>query len=83
MTATAVSLNPARKHQWDRAREQRIARCADGNDRTERPCICCGMWKITVHAPDRRLAWREWRTADGKVWQGEATPPCIEGSKAA
>lgn len=49
---------------------------ADGNARTERTCIACGLVKVTVHPP-HGLPWREWRTAAGKVWRGDATPPCL------
>jgi hypothetical protein len=48
----------------------------DGNDRSERRCVDCNLIRITVH-PDHGDGWREWRTADGKEWQGSATPPCI------
>lgn len=53
----------------------------DGNDRTERTCLCCGLVKITVH-PAQGLIWTEWRTKSGQTWIGETTPPCVERVKA-
>lgn len=77
MTATL----PPRAHKWDRDDERRIphSEAVDGNGRTERRCVRCGMVKITVHPP-QGLPWREWRTAAGERWQGHLTPPCLAGS---
>ena len=76
---------PPRRHEWNKlpisylgAFDERGNRqFPDGNARTLRFCSECGMVKVTVH-PIRGLAWREWRTKDGKVWVGELTPPCLE-----
>lgn len=48
-------------------------------DRTERTCALCGLVKITVHPP-QGWPWREWRTREGKRWEGENTPPCLEAA---
>ncbi len=71
-----------REHKWDRDHEKHIAACdsIDGNERTERECQHCGMWKITVHPP-HGLPWREWRTKNGDRWWGQATPPCLDEPK--
>ncbi len=61
-----------RKHQWGES-----ARVGEYADRTERTCVLCGLVKITVHPP-RGFPWREWRTRAGKIWQGTATPPCLD-----
>jgi len=66
-----------RLHSWD-PKAKYIQNCPDGNERTERTCRLCQMVKITVHAGDWRSAWREWRTRDGKIWGGTATPPCLD-----
>lgn len=69
-------------HRWPRESERRLHRSefADGNDRTERQCPLCGMWRVTVHGADG-FPWREWRTRDDKVWVGAATPPCLDAPK--
>ncbi len=67
-------------HQWDHDHELRIAaqESPDGCERTERTCKRCGIVKITVHpADDRGFPWRQWRTAKGKIWDGQSTPPCV------
>ena len=78
------TITPAivRKHKWDRDHERRLdgSTFADGNARTERDCIHCAMTKITVH-PVQGLPWREWRTKNGDLWVGTATPPCLEGEQ--
>ena len=51
----------------------------DGNERHERTCLQCGMTRITV-VPPHGYPWHEWRTRDGQVWVGEATPPCLFGA---
>ncbi len=65
-------------HTWPRDgedgyRHRPAELCADGNERT---CARCGLIKVTVHPP-RGFPWREWRTDKGKLWQGDATPPCL------
>lgn len=76
----APAVAGARKHKWDRDKERRIAAidCPDGNERTERDCVSCGLVKITVHPP-HGFPWREWRTKDGGKWVGAGTPPCLGG----
>lgn len=83
---TAQALMPtvdfpvkARKHRWDYDNEKRIpaSESPDKNGRTERTCLLCRMVKITVHVP-RGYPEREWRTAAGDVWRGDATPPCLD-----
>ena len=66
------------RHKWDYDSEQRIAAGStpDGNARNAKGCVNCGLIKITV-LPDRGFPWHEWHTRDGKVWIGEATPPCL------
>lgn len=73
----------ARKHAWDYGQViYRAAQdCADGNERTEKPCLHCGLVKITVHPPYGR-PWHEWRTRENAVYVGEATPPCVEIARA-
>lgn len=60
-------------HRWNL--ENRIPAHAtpDGNERTERQCAFCGLFRITVHPP-HGLAWREWRTKDGRQLIGGNTP---------
>lgn len=74
-----------RKHLWTLIPVARLDghEFPDGNDRTFRTCSQCQMIKVTVHTPDGKRAWREWRTKDGKIWQGDATPPCVEISEGA
>lgn len=69
----------ARKHNWDNDNPKRImpSESPDGNERTERKCKFCSMVKITVHGAEG-LPWREWRTAKGARWWGQATPPCLD-----
>jgi hypothetical protein len=70
----------ARHHKWDHAGERRIAGVdtPDGNARNERDCVLCGITRITVLTPEfPPRAWHEWRTKNGNVYVGEATPPCI------
>jgi hypothetical protein len=66
------------RHDWVNGIERRLAACdsADGNGRTEKTCALCGLVKVTVHYP-QGLPGREWITASGEVWVGNATPPCI------
>lgn len=60
-------------HKWNM--EHRIPACEspDGNERTERTCPFCMLVKITVHPP-RGVAWREWRTKDGRQLIGTNVP---------
>lgn len=69
----------SRRHRWNESDHVRISGidCADGNDRTQKSCALCGLIKITVHPP-HGFPWREWKTKDGKVWQGASTPPCLD-----
>jgi hypothetical protein len=80
MTA-AVDQLPVRErqHRWPIETEKRLhgSEFPDGNDRTERSCPLCGMARVTVHGAGDHSAWREWRTKDGSVWVGTATPPCL------
>jgi hypothetical protein len=72
-------IERAARHRWPKAGEpnyRSLVACIDGNDRTERVCLSCGLVKITVHPP-KGFAWREWRTRDGKPWVGDITPPCL------
>jgi cytochrome c5 len=71
-------------HEWDHANEKRLAASdsPDGCARNERTCMNCHMVKITV-IPPHGYPWTQWRTRDGQVWVGEATPPCIVVPKAA
>jgi hypothetical protein len=78
---TAPVLVSAARHSWPHAGEPGYvplhgSESPDGNDRTERHCEHCGLVKITVHPPSG-IPWREWRTRDGRMWVGEATPPCL------
>lgn len=81
MTADVVTPQIERRHRWPSESERRIPACetSDGNDRTEKTCPHCGLVQITVHYP-QGFPKREWRTADGKPWWGDATPPCLERS---
>lgn len=76
MTAPAAAFLKvsalARKHRWGDG-----VCVGDHLDRTERSCALCGLVKVTVHPP-QGFPWREWRTRDGKVWRGDATPPCLD-----
>jgi hypothetical protein len=74
-----VFADPARRHRWDRDNVKYLAAvdADDGNGRTERECVLCHMKKITVHYV-RGFPGHEWRTADGKLWVGQATPPCLD-----
>ena len=71
---------PPRNHRWNYAEERRLAASEfpDGNARTLRPCLFCGITKITVHPPSG-LAWREWISpkAPDQRFQYEHTPPCL------
>lgn len=60
-----------RRHKWGDG-----VRVGERLDHTERTCALCGMVKITVHPP-QGFPWREWRTREGKPWQDENTPPCL------
>lgn len=62
----------ARKHRWGDG-----VHVGEHLDRTERACALCGLVKVTVHPPVG-FPWREWRMRDGKTWQGDATPPCVD-----
>lgn len=69
-----VNLPPTplpRRHKWGEG-----VLVGEHLDRTERTCSFCGMVKITVHPP-QGWPWREWRTREGKRWEGERTPPCL------
>lgn len=68
-----------RRHSWNESNPVYLDGhdCTDGNDRTEKTCPKCRMVKITVHPP-RGFPWHEWRTKDGKTWQGTSTPPCLD-----
>jgi hypothetical protein len=83
---TATDLMPAlsfpaatRRHRWGDLPTVYIAACdaPDGNGRTERTCSHCAMVRITVHYA-QGFPEREWRTAAGAVWHGDATPPCLD-----
>lgn len=65
------------RHQWDYDNERKIAACdsPDGNDRSEKPCCRCDLWKITVHPP-QGFAWREWRFGAGENFKSDLTPRC-------
>ena len=71
----------AGRHEWNDGAERRLAAtdAGDGNARNERDCLHCGMTRITV-IPPHGYPWHEWRTRDGQVWVGEATPPCLFGA---
>ncbi|MPZ58455.1 MAG: hypothetical protein GEU91_18575 [Rhizobiales bacterium] len=75
--SATIAEAPARKHRWEGHRWIHGHDSPDGCSRTERTCVLCTMVKITVHPP-QGLPWREWRTFDGKVWHGTATPPCLD-----
>lgn len=64
----------ARRHRWGEG-----VLVGEYLDRTERTCVHCGLVKITVHPP-QGWPWREWRTREGKRWEGENTPPCLEAA---
>lgn len=67
------------RHKWPEDRHAKIflaQETRDGLERHERTCIQCGMTRITV-IPPVGWPWHEWRTKDGPVWVGEATPPCL------
>lgn len=65
------------KHRWYKEAARHAAcESADGNARTERVCIWCGLVKITVHPP-QGLPWREWRTRNGGVMIGARVPRCV------
>lgn len=65
------------KHRWDKVPTKIAAtESADGNARTERECMFCGLTKITVHPPVG-MPWREWRTRGGEILRGAATPECV------
>lgn len=67
------------RHNWTDGIHRRIPACEspDGNDRTEKTCARCELKKITIHYPNGHHPGREWITASGAKWQGNATPPCI------
>jgi hypothetical protein len=71
-------MSDSLRHRWNAIDVRRIPACesTDGNNRSERDCMLCGMVKVTVH-PAQGLAWREWRTKSGSVWPGNLTPPCL------
>lgn len=65
------------KHRWNIEVRIPAIETSDGNDRTEKQCPFCGLWKITVHPP-HGLPWRLWRhKADAQDFLALATPPCI------
>lgn len=67
-----------RVHRWDHEHERNLAASefADGNARTERDCVLCGIVKVTVHAPNG-FAWREWKHPKSDIYfQADHTPPC-------
>lgn len=74
-----IDALPPRKHHWNYQNERRIAATEfdDGNARTERDCLLCGLTKITVH-PAQGFAWREWISpkAPATRFQCDQTPPC-------
>ena len=78
MTDIVVIETPARKHLWPPDSEVRLAATefADGCARTEKTCPLCGLVKVTAHPP-QGWPFREWRVCGGKVWRGDATPPCV------
>ena len=62
-------------HRWSPAVE-RVAVCADGNDRSIRRCLRCGAARITVHPPGPGLfPWQEWETPNGEVLKKR--PLCV------
>lgn len=75
----SITPDIRRKHRWDYLNEKRIAgtEFADGNGRTIRDCIFCGMKKVTVH-PVFGNPWREWvrLKAPEIYFMAEATPLC-------
>lgn len=76
----AANIIPASiRHDWVGGTERRIAACdsPDGNDRTEKTCAACSLVKVTIHYPNSSFPGREWITASGEKWVGDATPPCI------
>src|ERR1700674_825877 len=80
----AAEMTKTPHHKWDYDSEQRIAAsaCADGNDRNAKGCLNCKLIKVTI-IPPRGFPWHEWHTRDGKVWVGEAPPPCLVVPKVA
>jgi hypothetical protein len=74
--AVVPDTEPARNHSWGEPKTILPHESPDGNERTDRVCSLCSMVKITVH-PGRGFPWRAWRTKDGKLWVGDATPPCL------
>jgi hypothetical protein len=65
------------KHRWEKVPTHLAAsETADGNARTERTCMFCGLVKITVH-PAQGFPWREWRTRHGGVMIGARVPQCV------
>jgi hypothetical protein len=70
-------VKPAR-HEWDHRNSRLLSGfgAADGCARNERTCFKCGVVRITV-MPPHGYPWHEWRTKDGGMYVGEATPPCL------
>jgi hypothetical protein len=75
----AAQISTAFRHNWVDGTERRIPACdsSDGNDRTEKTCAACSLVKVTIHYPNSSFPGREWITASGEKWVGDATPPCI------
>lgn len=71
------------RHDWVGGKQRRIPACEslDGNDRTEKECAACRLVKVTIHYPYGQRVEREWITASGVKWEGNATPPCIPKDK--
>lgn len=80
MTKTNKPKPQSMRHKWDHDNEKRLAACesTDGNARNARPCLNCGLIKVTVITSEfPPKYWHEWHTSDGQIWIGEATPPCL------
>lgn len=66
---------PPRRHRWNEpftVAEETHSGCQE----THRLCALCGLTKVTVHTPGGQH-YRAWKTAAGRPWTGDATPPCL------
>lgn len=68
----------ALRHKWDRDNIRSIhARESPTNcEQTERHCLSCGLFMLTIHPP-KGIPFRMWRWGDdGKQFKAGRTPVC-------
>lgn len=67
-----------RRHKWGDPAYLHRDTTPSGCDETEKPCVLCGLVKLTVHTPIG-YPYRMWRTRAGLRFPDDGATPLCEG----